>query len=111
LEEKVEAKVDERIQSLQKVMTNLSTENMEFKSRVVKTELENTELKGKINGFSSDLENVKTRLGFFEEFIELSDVVKTENGWRKIQEFFARLRENVTTWLLFLFFVRIGLAS
>jgi hypothetical protein len=92
-------------------MTNLSTENMEFKSRVVKTELEKPSLKGKINGFSSDLENVKTIIGFFEEFIELSDVVKTENGWRKIQEFFARLRENVTTWLLFLFFVRICLAS
>jgi hypothetical protein len=104
LGEKVEAEVDERIQSLQRVMTNLSTENMEFKSRVVKTELENIELKGKISGFNSDLENVKTGLGFFEEFIELSGVVKTEDDWRKIQEFFARLRENVTTWLLFLFF-------
>lgn len=45
LEEKVTAKVDERIQSLQKIITNYATENLEVKSRLGKVELEITDLK------------------------------------------------------------------
>jgi len=45
LERKVDEKVDERIQSLQKVIANYATENMELKSRMARVELEITELK------------------------------------------------------------------
>lgn len=45
IERKVDAKVDDKIQSLQKIITNYATENLELKGRITRVELEITEIK------------------------------------------------------------------
>ena len=45
LEEKVTEKVDERVQALQRIITNYATENLKLKSRLSRVEVEVTELK------------------------------------------------------------------
>ncbi|MEM3736562.1 MAG: tyrosine-type recombinase/integrase [Candidatus Bathyarchaeia archaeon] len=62
IERKVDAKVDERIQSLQKVIENLSAENLELKSRMARLELENTELTGRINRALEEVAEIRKLL-------------------------------------------------
>ena len=94
LNHKVEAKVDERIQSLQKVITNLSTENFGLKDRMAKAEVENMELKGKMNGLASKLNALEDWKAKMDDFVEIVDTIKDKEGAEDLAEYLERRRRE-----------------
>ena len=90
LEAKVEAKVDERIQSLQKVITNLSTENLEMKTRTTKLEVENKTLGERVEALEQDgkrwFDETKRLVEFVDRF--------SNEDWEELR-FLKEQREQV----------------
>ena len=104
LAEKVEAKVDERIQTLQKILTNLSTENLDLKTRMTELERESkdwfNETEKLVKLFDLILNNEWDKVRPLKEQLkmikarEAEEKAKIESQLRRKEGFFDKANEE-----------------